>query len=119
MKSRTWFSLAITFSIPLLPLPGLSQNQEATKVPASYDVINLGTPLGGFFAIAVGVNTEGVISGYGNLPSNETQHALLWLGGHTKDLGTLGGPNSAILGNFSGFSELSTPDPLGQDFCED
>jgi probable HAF family extracellular repeat protein len=36
----------------------------------------------------------------------------------TKDLGTLGGPNSALLENFSGFSETSTADPLNQDYCE-
>jgi probable HAF family extracellular repeat protein len=33
-------------------------------------------------------------------------------------LGTLGGSNSALLNQFSGFSETGTKDPLGQDWCE-
>jgi probable HAF family extracellular repeat protein len=98
-----------------LPGVGLSQ-QAATKAP-SYDLINLGTPLGGPFAIVGGISYGGYLGGYANLPDN-SQHAILWYPNTTTDLGTLGGPNSALLENFSGFSETATADPLNQDFCE-
>jgi len=80
-------------------------------------LINLGTPLGGPFAIVAGISYGGYLGGYGNLPDN-SQHAILWYPNTTKDLGTLGGPNSALLENFSGFYETSTADPLNQDYCE-
>ena len=89
----------------------------AATTPPSYDLINLGTPLGGPFAIVAGISYGGYLGGYGNLPDN-SQHAILWYPNTTTDLGTLGGPNSALLENFSGFSETSTADPLNQDFCE-
>ncbi len=48
-------------------------------------------------------------------------HAALWRGGHVTDLGTLGGPNSAVewpvsnnRGFISGISETSKNDPLGE-----
>jgi probable HAF family extracellular repeat protein len=90
----------------------------AATNPPSYDLINLGTPLGGSFAIVAGISYGGFLGGYANLPDNTAQHAILWYPNTTKDLGTLGGPNSALLENFSGFSETSTADPLNQDFCE-
>lgn len=116
MKSR------ITLLLVLATLPssigvGLSQQAAATKAP-SYDFINLGTPLGGSFAIAAGISYGGFLGGYANTPDNASQHAILWYPNNTKDLGTLGGPNSALLEDFSGFSETSTADPLNQDFCE-
>ena len=116
MKSR------ITLLLVLATLPssigvGLSQQAAATKAP-SYDFINLGTPLGGSFAIAAGISYGGFLGGYANTPDNASQHAILWYPNNTKDLGTLGGPNSALLEDFSGFSETSTADPLNQDICE-
>jgi probable HAF family extracellular repeat protein len=115
MKSR------ITLLLVLATLPssvgvGLSQ-QAATKAP-SYDLINLGTPLGGAFGIATGISYGGFLGGYANTPDNASQHAILWYPNGTRDLGTLGGPNSALLEDFSGFSETSNADPLNQDFCE-
>jgi probable HAF family extracellular repeat protein len=85
---------------------------------AAYDVINLGTPLGGSFAISAGISPEGYLGGYANLTGDASQHAVLWYFNKTKDLGTLGGPNSNLLNQFSGFSETATKDPLGQDWCE-
>jgi hypothetical protein len=40
---------------------------------ADYDVINLGTPLGGSFAISAGISAAGFLGGYANLPDNVTQ----------------------------------------------
>jgi len=115
MKSKATLLLVLA-TLPSSVGVGLSQ-QAAMKTP-SYDVINLGTPLGGDFAIATGVSYGGFLGGYANLPDNTSQHAILWYPNYTKDLGTLGGPNSALLENFSGFSETSTADPLNQDTCE-
>jgi probable HAF family extracellular repeat protein len=84
----------------------------------AYDVINLGTPLGGSFAISAGISPLGYLGGYANVTGDASQHAVLWYINKTKDLGTLGGPNSALLNQFSGFSETATKDPLGQDWCE-
>jgi probable HAF family extracellular repeat protein len=112
MKSK----LPLLLILAALPGVGLSQ-QAATKAP-SYDLINLGTPLGGSFALVGGISYGGFLGGYANTPDNVSQHAILWYPNTTKDLGTLGGPNSALLENFSGFSETATPDPLNEDYCE-
>jgi probable HAF family extracellular repeat protein len=112
MKSK--FPLLLVLAA--LPGVGLSQ-QAATKAP-SYDLINLGTPLNGNFAIVAGISYGGYLGGYANTSDNSAQHAILWYPNNTKDLGTLGGPNSALLEDFSGFSETATADPLNQDFCE-
>ena len=117
MRPRMHAVLPIACLVPLLQLPAESQNTPSNHIAPSYDVINLGTPLGGSFAAAVGINPLGIIAGYGTLPGDETQHMFLYWFGLSKDMGTLGGPNSAVLGNFSGFSEPDKLDPLGQDFC--
>jgi probable HAF family extracellular repeat protein len=95
----------------------MSQISPSSHIAPSYDLINLGTPLGGIFAIASTINPLGLIAGYGYIANNEEEHIFLYWGGLSRDMGTLGGPNSAVLGNFSGFSESDTVDPLGQDFC--
>jgi probable HAF family extracellular repeat protein len=115
MKSKALLLLVLAM-LPCSVGVGLSQ-QAATKVP-SYDLINLGTPLGGSFAIVAGISYGGFLGGYANTPDNVSQHAILWYPNTTKDLGTLGGPNSALLENFSGFSETATPDPFNEDICE-
>jgi probable HAF family extracellular repeat protein len=83
-----------------------------------YQLVDLGTVLGGG---AVAVHTIfGVTQGYAYPPSFDYSHAIVWNGTVPKDLGTLGGPNSALLGGTSsGFSDTTQLDPLGQDFCED
>jgi probable HAF family extracellular repeat protein len=110
MKSKmlSLFQVAVIATLP----PSLG-----TAFSQNYQVINLGTPLGGSFAIAAGISDGGFLGGYANLPNNTTQHALLWLPGSTKDLGTFGGTNSALLNQFAGFSETAAKDSLGQDFC--
>ena len=115
MQSKMLLLLPLALLAALPPSIGMAQ-QEATSTSVKYALINLGTPLGGPFAIAQSINL-GFLGGYGDLP-DFTQHALLFLPTRTKDLGTFGGPNSAILGELSGFAETSTTDPLAQDFCE-
>ena len=113
MKSKKFLlcALAALATAPYSTVMALGQQ------PA-YDVINLGTPLGGSFAIAAGISADGYLGGYANLTGDASQHAVLWYVNKTKDLGTLGGPNSDLLNQFAGFSETATKDPLGQDWCE-
>ncbi|HXP11562.1 MAG TPA: hypothetical protein VN828_23855 [Acidobacteriaceae bacterium] len=110
MKSKmlSLFQVALIATLP--PSVGTALSQ-------SYQVTNLGSPLGGSFALAAGISDGGFLGGYANLPNNTTQHALLWIPGSTRDLGTFGGANSALLNQFAGFSETAAKDSLGQDFC--
>ena len=117
MKSKQLLQMALLAT--LSPSIGVALGQQAAKTPVlSYQVINLGTPLGGTFASAQALSLEGFVADYASLPGDATDHAVLWRPSGTKDLGTLGGSNSVVLGNLSGFSETATPDPLAQDFCD-
>jgi probable HAF family extracellular repeat protein len=123
MKSKVLKLFSIAGIIALSASVGMAQNTESKNQPPNYTVIDLGTPLGGFFAIGQSINILGWVGGYGNLnyPNNpgQNQHAIQWrTSSKAIDLGTLGGPNSALYGTYSGFSETSNTDPLGQDFCE-
>ena len=102
----------------LCAMTALVTTATALGQQSAYDVINLGTPLGGSFAIAAGISPAGYLGGYANLTGDATQHAVLWYINKTKDLGTFGGQNSNLLNQFSGYSETATKDPLGQDWCE-
>lgn len=118
MKSRALMLLTIAvFATQAVPV-GWAQNTKPRNQPPSYSIIDLGTPLGGSFAIGMSINAIGWVGGYGNLTGDTSQHALQWRYGSAIDLGTLGGPNSALYGTYSGFSETTNTDPLGQDFCE-
>jgi len=86
-----------------------------------YRVFNLGAPLGGSFAAANGINDLGWAAGASNLSGDNTQHAVVWIYGFPLDLGTLGGPNSAVLwpginnaGEAVGVSDTSSNDPNGE-----
>jgi probable HAF family extracellular repeat protein len=108
--------VALLAAMPLST--SLTLAQHAANQTPSYQVINLGTPLGGKFAIAQTISLNGFVAGYASLPGDTTAHALLWRLNGTTDLGAQGGSNSGVLGNLSGFTETATPDPLNQDFCE-
>jgi probable HAF family extracellular repeat protein len=60
-----------------------------------YYVFNLGDPGGGTGAAAASINNIGWIAGDALQAGNATEHAELWVGAPF-DLGTLGGPNSAV-----------------------
>ena len=85
----------------------------------NYYVVSLDT-LGGTTAAATSVNNNGLISGFSNLPGDETTQVVMWLNGTGSPipLGTLGGPNSSMAwpvknndGLIVGFAETDTPDP--------
>jgi probable HAF family extracellular repeat protein len=86
-----------------------------------YRVVSLGVPLGGSASATAAINTEGWIAGASNLTGNLDEHAVLWLYGFPLDLGTLGGPNSAVLwpglndlGQTVGVSDTPNTDPYGE-----
>jgi len=77
--------------------------------------------LGGTNSAANSINGRGWPMGTSFLSGNTTMHAALWRNGNVTDLGTLGGPNSAVewpvendKGYVSGISETSHKDPLGE-----
>lgn len=109
--------LPVAFLATLSPAFGVALAQQVPTSNPGYFVVDLGTPLGGSFAQAQTLSLQGFVAGYANVTGDTAQHAVLWRFDGTKDLGTLGGANSAVLGNLSGFSETATPDPLAQDFC--
>lgn len=92
--------------------------------PPRYTVVDLGT-LGGTFSGSMddAPNIRGQVDGYSTLPGDNVTHAFLWSRGAMRDLGTLGGPNSAAYfqlnnwGAVPGVSDTTSPDPYGEDFC--
>ncbi|MGB9429451.1 MAG: hypothetical protein WCC11_06180 [Gammaproteobacteria bacterium] len=92
-----------------------------------YRVIDLGNPLGGTgIPYGIGnlgnsINNIGWVAGEADLPGSTTLHAELWVYGFPIDLGTLGGPNSAVAwpnhnnnGLVVGISETAATQPLGE-----
>ena len=74
--------------------------------------------LGGTSSIGNSINNRGWVAGRSNQSGNQTRHAALWRGGVLTDLGTLGGPNSAVLwpvknvrGVVTGITQTNEPDP--------
>jgi probable HAF family extracellular repeat protein len=88
---------------------------------AQYTVVNLGT-LGGASSGANSINNRNWASGVSSLTSSSYVHAALWKnGGSAIDLGTLGGPNSAVEwpvkndhGLIAGIAETSAAQRLGE-----
>jgi probable HAF family extracellular repeat protein len=77
--------------------------------------------LGGTNSRANSINNREWLAGYSNLPGNQTRHAALWRDEAITDLGTLGGPNSAVTwsvksnsGLVVGIAQTATPQPLGE-----
>jgi len=119
LTNLNWLIAIVVLVGPAAPL-GRAQNQPA-RHEAQYRVFNLGAPLGGTFSAANAVNDLGWAAGYSNLTGDNTQHAVLWIYGFPVDMGTLGGPNSAVEwpglnneGEAVGISDTPTTDPLGE-----
>ena len=89
-----------------------------------YELVTLDS-LGGSVSFAININSSGQASGTSLLSGNTILHAQIWEDPpRTIDLGTLGGPNSAIFqynhgrpGQFVGWSEASQTDPYDENFC--
>ena len=88
--------------------------------PMRYTITDLPS-LGGTNSRANSINNRGWLAGYSNLAGNQSRHAALWRDDALTDLGTLGGPNSAVTwsvkansGIVAGIAQTSMPDPLGE-----
>ena len=113
MKSKLWIH---AFAIALM---GLS---DATAETATYKVKIFGTA-GGTSSQANSLNNRGWAAGAANIDGDEYSHAVIWVDGEQKDLGTLGGRNSGVFwpvnansGVVVGISETAEENPLGEVF---
>jgi probable HAF family extracellular repeat protein len=113
--------------------PSASKQQSITQSRSNprsrggvthYELVTLDA-LGGSVNFAININSSGQASGTSLLSGNQILHAQIWIKPpHTTDLGTLGGPNSAIFqynhgrpGQFVGWSETSETDPYNENYC--
>ena len=100
--------------------PAPASTAEALTEAGRYVLVPLGS-LGGTSSQGNSINDLGWVGGLSALAGNKTVHATIWRGRTPADLGTLGGPNSAILwpsknviGLAAGVSETDQDQPLGE-----
>jgi probable HAF family extracellular repeat protein len=102
--------------------PAQAKEREGTAAgpPVRYRIV-VQPSLGGTSSLGASINAIGWVAGRSNLPGNQSRHAALWRGGVLTDLGTLGGPNSAVLwpvknlrGIVSGISQTAETDPQNE-----
>jgi probable HAF family extracellular repeat protein len=121
MKSRTLVRITTITVLLGLAIPVGMATQGQNQQPPDYVIADLGT-LGGTIGEANAVSNKGSVAGDATLLGDTVKHAFLWRTGLIKDLDTLGGPNSRAASlneedEVTGSSDISTPDPLGEDFC--
>jgi probable HAF family extracellular repeat protein len=99
----------------------IAPNPSAFAASSGSYTVTILPSLGGTNSAANSINERGWPMGTSFLAGNTTMHAALWRDGNATDLGTLGGPNSAVdwpvdndHGYVSGISETSHKDPLGE-----
>jgi probable HAF family extracellular repeat protein len=127
MKLRLLLTASFMSLVALAAIPpqmvAQEDSHERARHTRHYSVTDLGVLGIGTNSAAYDTNDFGWVAGSSNLIPGGPQHAFLWYdGGHLKDLGTLGGPNSAADGpNWFGeapvISEIAKADPDGEDFC--
>jgi probable HAF family extracellular repeat protein len=88
-------SLALHCSITMMAFAALAVPIQPVAQVQNYSVTTLGT-LGGTSSAAISITDSGLVSGYSNLPGNQTQVAVRFQNRRPISLGTLGGPNSGV-----------------------
>lgn len=121
MNRRSLTCIAALITLVVLTSLAAAQVQAGHQGNPQYRVFNLGIPLGGSVSSDNGVNDLGWSAGESNLAGDGSAHAVFWLAGWPIDLGTLGGPNSAVvwpgvnnLGEVVGISDTADTDPYGE-----
>ena len=112
--------IAMTATALASGMPALART--GAKQSGDYKLIILSEPLGGNYAQGSSITNKRVVGGFATLGGNTTMHAVVWSKqGVAQDLGTLGGPNSAIAwpnrnehGESAGIAETSELNPLGE-----
>lgn len=119
MKTKQSVGLVLIGAMAMLFATGIAL--AAGPRSTTYRVINLGDPGGGTNSQGTSDNQPGWVVGFSSLAGNAVMHAELWRDGKAVDLGTLGGPNSAVSwpnrndhGIIVGISETAQMQPLGE-----
>ena len=109
----------VAFAVMPLPAARADQDGHHDNDRVRYRVTVLPS-LGGTSSLGTSID-HGQVAGRSNLPGNGSRHATLWRDGALVDLGTLGGPNSAVLwpvknghGVISGISQTNEVDPTNE-----
>ena len=117
--------LAVFCMLTILTSQTIAQAKNDNR--PRYKVVDVGT-LGGSFSQAFGVNNRGDVVGFSTTAGDVSLHAFLWRDGLMTDLGILGTPDTLPYsiavsinnsGKVVGNSEISVPDPFGENFCGD
>jgi probable HAF family extracellular repeat protein len=105
-------------AIPFVLFAGITSPARADHRPDPTYVITELDSLGGTSGAGSSINNRGWVAGLSNVAGDEVTHATLWRAGSATDLGTLGGPNSAVLwpvkndrGIVVGVAETAAIDP--------
>lgn len=118
---KTQIARFMIFAALLLALITYSSDFDAAQGQQLYNVIPLPT-YDEILNAGISINNTGWIGGYVTL-ADGTMHAAVWTNQELDDLGTLGGPHSAVLwpvknnkGLISGVAETEEIDPLGENW---
>lgn len=119
--NRTRFVTSTALAAAALAFASPAIARQAGGQAGAYSLTILPNPLGGTYAQGSSITNSGRVGGFATLAGNTTMHAMLWAKGASQDLGTLGGPNSAIAwpnrndsGEAAGVAETAQPNPLGE-----
>ena len=122
MRTRIWPYMTAIVAFAALSIADRSAGAPPGDKTVRYVVIRLDT-LGGNAGGGISINNKRWVTGVSTFEGEQTAHATLWRQGETIDLGTLGGPNSAVgwpvknnNGDIVGIAELDEVDPLGERF---
>lgn len=106
-------------AVPLALATGQAAADTEHDLPVTYEVQLLPT-FGGNSSRGGSIDLRGNVAGFSTHAGNEVRRATLWRDGEPTDLGTLGGPNSAVVWNglnqrgmVVGIAETDIADPLG------